>query len=492
MVKTKAKYSVWVITLLLSLICLSPVHGARRPRWIDRPPEDRLYLYVVGVATDSPTLEEGRRLAISNAVSEIVQYFGITSKVRFNEKRTELYTKVLDEFEATSRGAIIKGSFVEDWHFEEDRDTMTYDVFVLVRFPKEEITKEKARQKRENVQKTYLAKKSLREARKAEADGDITTAFARYTQALRVSQDLENGDLIRSQAEDYLRSLATRLKIEKVSGDNQQGRLFRGLEEPLVVRVVLKGAREEVPVKGLPLLFGFDQVTSGDLIPEARTDENGLASTKVLEIGSISNENVIRAGFDIDRILPPDAPSSIASLLRAKGVRFSFSSYVPKRDLRVIILIEERNLGKDMGESIIASELSSSLLGAGYRMIGIQDIGKTNVERLRFAIKKNRLVSLRLEYLSLADLIVSGSISTRACGKNPYGVTTSVADAHIRVISLEDGRIVAQKNQIGVPGFGKTHEEAGINAVRRAGALIARAIIEQLERAYPEGGNSDD
>ena len=78
--------------LLLCQFIFSPAqsYAARKPNWIMNPPEDKRYIYVVGVATGVPSLQEGRKSAIGSAVSEIVQFFGYKSSVQFNEKKTEL------------------------------------------------------------------------------------------------------------------------------------------------------------------------------------------------------------------------------------------------------------------------------------------------------------------------------------------------------------------------------------------------------------------
>jgi len=158
----------------------------------------------------------------------------------------------------------------------------------------------------------------------------------------------------------------------------------------------------------------------------------------------------------------------------------------PKKDTKVIVLVLEKNLGKDMEESIVANELSSRLFEAGYQVIADQDIGKTNVEKLSMAIQEERIFSLRSEYSNLADLIVTGNCSTRANSKNQYGLIVTSADAYINVISLKNGQIIAQENRVGLADFGTTEEEAGINALKKAGEAIGKAIISQMEQSQPE------
>ncbi|MFH1563736.1 MAG: hypothetical protein ABIF11_10045 [Nitrospirota bacterium] len=154
---------------------------------------------------------------------------------------------------------------------------------------------------------------------------------------------------------------------------------------------------------------------------------------------------------------------------------------LPIKDVKVIILVSEKILGKESDESIVGNELSSRLIETGYRVIGFQDISKTNVEKLEKALQKDMLFSVKDEYVKLADFIVSGNCSTRPGVENPYNMISVVADAYIKVISLKTGEIIAQKNVIGTAGFGLSQEQAAVNALKRAAKTIAEKIIEQME-----------
>ncbi|MFH1562989.1 MAG: hypothetical protein ABIF11_06200 [Nitrospirota bacterium] len=154
---------------------------------------------------------------------------------------------------------------------------------------------------------------------------------------------------------------------------------------------------------------------------------------------------------------------------------------LPVKDVKVIILVSEKMLGKESDESIVGNELSSKFIESGYRVIGFQDIGKTNVEKLEKALQKDMLFSVKDEYVKLADLIVSGNCSTRPGVENPYNMISVVADAYIKVISLKTGEIIAQKNVIGTAGFGLSQEQAAVNALKRAAEIIDEKIIKQIE-----------
>lgn len=167
--------------------------------------------------------------------------------------------------------------------------------------------------------------------------------------------------------------------------------------------------------------------------------------------------------------------------IREKTNSLTSGEKLPVKNVKVIILVSEKMLGKESDESIVGNELSSRLIESGYRVIGFQDIGKTNVQRLGNALQKDMLFSVKDEYVKLADLIVSGNCSTRPGVENPYNMISVVADAYIKVISLKTGEIIAQKNVIGTAGFGLSQEQAGVNALKRAAEIVIEKVIEQMK-----------
>lgn len=49
----------------------------KKPEWISKIPQDRIYLYAIGVKTGASSLNEGIEKASANAAAEIVSVVGI-------------------------------------------------------------------------------------------------------------------------------------------------------------------------------------------------------------------------------------------------------------------------------------------------------------------------------------------------------------------------------------------------------------------------------
>jgi hypothetical protein len=129
------------IILILSFALSFPTSAlaGKKPKWINKPPkEDDKYLYVVGGATGASSFQNGKATAINQAVSELLNFFGFTSSTKFSQKKTEISTKITEEIESASNKAQIKGTLVQELYYEQ-ADNHTFNVFVLVRYPKAEL-----------------------------------------------------------------------------------------------------------------------------------------------------------------------------------------------------------------------------------------------------------------------------------------------------------------------------------------------------------------
>ena len=136
------------VALLLGLAALAVLAGCGGPPgWVRTAPEDGQYFYAVGIRSDAPTLEEGKRSAAANAVEQLLERFGIRARARYRELKNELQTKVRDELASVSESVMLRDHFLVRWDYTPRRvsDRLSYDVYVLVRYPKTEWARERAR-----------------------------------------------------------------------------------------------------------------------------------------------------------------------------------------------------------------------------------------------------------------------------------------------------------------------------------------------------------
>lgn len=479
----KRRFISLLLVMFLSLLWGGA--GCALPKWTTQTPEDRNYLYFVGVAT-APSIEEGRRSAIANATTQLLEHIGFLGRSLGYRQRTEFSNRLNDELHTRSASALIRGLVLKEWRHEK-RPGGLYDVYVLLRYPREELKLEKERLVRKLQQQASLITGVLTSGREEERRGKVDAAVGSYLQAASLAAEEEHA-LLQAEAMKRLLALMRKLKIEKISGEGQKGDLFGALPEPLTVRVTLETEQGEMPAAGVPVAFRFIQ-GNGTLRADLHTDDQGRARASLSRITSLSGSGVVQASIDLDRLAPfPDRVSNSARLdrqaawdaLRSLQAEFPFQISVKRKNSRVIVLIEEENLGVPRRESILGNELSAMLRGTGYTVIADHEIGKSNMEKLSLAFAKGQFFSLRKEFRFLADMIVVGTCRTRDPSRNFGWIDSAFADLHIKAISLQTGEVMAQVNRVGDVGFGENQEQAGIHAIQKISGTAAQSLAEQL------------
>lgn len=160
-----------------------------RPKWIESVPQNPRYLHFVGSRSGANSLEEGRDAAYAQALSQVAQYLGvkITSAGKFVESTVESENKLRAEVRSTSEGRI-QGAEVHDTYHESvtrhvnGRSFGRFDVWVLVRFPREEAEAERARQNRAKAARVESALAHLQDGIRARESGDVRKAHFHFRQ----------------------------------------------------------------------------------------------------------------------------------------------------------------------------------------------------------------------------------------------------------------------------------------------------------------------
>ncbi len=119
----------------------------RPPEWVLREPaSDDQFHYFRGVRTNAPSYEGAETDARQNALAGIIQFLGLRVTVDYERMRTEERTAIQDALRSVG-GADIFGTRLSDIYFrkwrvnEGDRVRYEWDVFVLVRFPRESVSR---------------------------------------------------------------------------------------------------------------------------------------------------------------------------------------------------------------------------------------------------------------------------------------------------------------------------------------------------------------
>ena len=476
-----------LLILLLSVFLVGVIFQGQGlagvPSWVTTPPKEKDAIIVVGVAT-AINLEEARQAAILDAARQVVEYMATTLQVQGEKVRTEVESRLMEEMKFSSERVPLRGGMLKEWFFREVGDQ--YQSFVLVRYPRKEIEEMKSSLQAVQAELVTRARMNIQKGDAAWKRGALMDALRNFSEALQAAG--ANHSILQSEARNRITSLFQGLEISIVSGDGQEVKPG-GRAQPLVAGVTVLSGGKQMPAEGVPVRFSL--VASVDKkSASAITDSNGEARINPDQLGMGSSIGGHRVLAEIDdemifnRFLSPSASneSGVTDFMPVEipGVTFTLKVIPVPHNTRVLILVDESNMGHVSTESIVMQLLSQALQQAGFRVVAAHEVGRTNVERLREAIRKELLWPIRPELSNQVQLVISGTASTRRGSNNMGLATSSHADVFIKAIDLENGEVVAQKNLVSVAGFGERPDLAGVRALEKAGGMVAGDIVNQL------------
>lgn len=462
--------------------------AAGLPTWITSPPhEDQEALIVVGVAT-AERLEDARRYAILNVAVEVAEYIRIRIKGKGKKIRTDLEQRLIEEMEYSSGKIPLQGGLTKDWFFRQ-ASSGRYEAFILVRYPKREIDEIKLRLQSEKAQGITRAKMDLTKGEDAWGKGRVMDALRFFIFSLTLGRELDDETLER-EARSGILSLMQGLEISQVVGDGQTLQPGKRPIAPIIAKITTNLSGERLPAEGVPVRFS-SQDQKDKTIASLISNPQGEVNLRLDHYQAIIPPGIKRlhAEIDMDAILsmlasPDDRDGNfnISDLIEATipGMTFTIKIVPTPHPAKVLILVEESNIGEALPESTVAQTLSDYLFQSGFRVVAGHEIGRTNLERLREAIQRDKLIPIRPELYHEVDLVIIGRASTRRGSSNMGIVISSHADIFIKALDIKTGEVVAQKNLIGHPGFGDSLELAGIRALDEGAKELAESIVDQL------------
>lgn len=160
------------------------------PRWTQTLPQDQRYLYFVGAKSGAPSLEDGRSAALASALSQASQFIGVqvTANETVVDSTRAHESMVRSDVTAKAGGEVRSAELADSYHESLSRIVGAtqfdrFDVWVLVRFPREEADRERARQEEARRAEAKLAQARYEEARDASSRGDFRLAVRLLSEA---------------------------------------------------------------------------------------------------------------------------------------------------------------------------------------------------------------------------------------------------------------------------------------------------------------------
>lgn len=414
----------------LLLIILFSVYALSQPNWYKTQTHPKypkeFYIIGIGAAVGEDVRETAKQNAIADVASQIrVQVQSeITSleKERIINKESDYYS----EFQQKSKtiiDEILTGCEVVEMNY--DRKTKTWYALAVLDKQKYLASLE------DEIDNAWIQiKKLYNDANSFLGAGKVLQAIQNLKDAQQKIYDIYSKqvlynalsripykpdiELTAGGIESEIRSLISKIKIEKVSGDNQVGKVGEELPEPLVVRIFYQGD-VSVPIANANVVFAYK---TGEVIERTTTNDQGIASVKVIAMGK--RASTVVASFSI-----PGIPSEYSRVLAQVKTEFA---YTVSTGMTPGVTVSLKGAKEDKLIFDVMKRLTQAIEKNGYRVedesrfvIG-GDISSKVVSSVQgvggmlYTVEAE--LNLFLKDLESGQIVGSMSVKSRAVGKS--------------------------------------------------------------------------
>lgn len=450
--------------------------AAAMPDWAVVPRQDSQYVYFAGSVTKAADIAAGRQQATVDALYQLVSYIGlranvdIRENVRYREDQdvSSYISEITRQVGAVSQANVTVE--VVDYYYETYSDG-TIDMYILIRFPKSWIDRERARIAAQVKEQRATATAYLATAHTALSNGNVAKALDSALSAYYVAiQAAENGDLY-DESKNMIYSLLGGLSV-KLAGSPKY--VFKeGGSDP--VEMVVVSSATGKPVPGLKMdgnepdgLAKF--VSTGGY----STDANGhivfSVSELTADLNSVSGiEGVFT--FSLDKMqnmktVDPDFYDQISKLRDASALRVKLAvankSQVAPTAVVVVSAIrnENRYTGAAFSPAMVDA-FSSALSSMGYNILAVE-VSAGTISSLSGddAIKEAVVKYIKSHYPNAVRICYAFESITDT-GPNPYNASLRGGEVKIEVtlVELDTGEVIGGASLLG-RGYGLNLSQA--------------------------------
>ena len=462
------------------------------PDWVlTRPQDDATYKYFVGSGTSNGGDQaEARSIAGGDIYGAIQRFIGVdVSSVTESKAKASLDSyKTSITQTVTQKGAALVVGFeiTQTWIDERRKPAVT--VYILARYDKKELAKEKARQEK-------LRDEALKAIEGPEAEGLELTAQGRYYEAAQsfitaasnaLNSRLENKEIRFKRNIDHALDAVDRINLVKLN-DNLQGMVGQPFPEALRLKVTSGATASDPGVPGVKLEVGYREFhkPTGKMRPkstEITTDESGYADFEH-PVPDFVGESEIRVALILDAAIEgiAGAPQSQKELVNGLEERIARK--------RAIVQIQISSDAKNIKTGVIVidydsegnlagiTESSSSLKSILYDF-NLMDL---SLNRSEISEKNEADLStyLKEKYGDKVERVLLGTIRITGFTKSGSRVLAK-ATGTVQVIDMKTGSTLLTSQKL-KNGMGNTEGSAASQAYKEIGKLFGQDIRNNLK-----------
>jgi len=467
---------------------------AGRPTWVDEPfRHPRCAQALCGVGGAKGMDEEARRLSLTRAMDDIIgsilvdvsSTIDIDTRTR-RENDEVFWSEEIGEQVRLTMGEELPGvTTLERWTDPDRGETYTLaavdrSIMLDQYLPPvlQAVHQSRALLDDADARETTDPGQAIRNTLQAyealsSAYGDAVKArvvAARSVLEPRAQQAHAETSQLLADVSSRLARLSGSIRIQKVSGDGQRGVVGGALAQPLVARLLHRGAGgttsplPDFPVRFAPAVPGAASAAASS----TTTDGAGSASCVVSALGPTgrgSNEIVVQPHY---RLFAP-------SLAAARVPSETFTYWLPTpSQTEVRVAIEETFDGAALRNPFLAEAAADHLSAYGFDARTTGDAGRTWRELSSLSTDQLRAVLGTDE-----GYAILGSADVWPKGLE-QGIEWFAADAQLRIVHLGSGKVRSASTS--VKGGARSATEAGARRVMRRELLPA--LLAEIDGAF--------
>jgi hypothetical protein len=361
-------------------------------------------------------------------------------------------------------------------------------VYLLARYNKTELSKEKRRLEELFREKIEAVSGPEREGSELEGRGELYQATLRYLEAAAAAfkSDIENADIKFERNMNQAREAVRRIGLVKL---NDNLKVHAGQEFPSAFRLkVVAGAAAADPgIAGAALRVSYKEMKasgkSSTRSQQAKSGADGSLSFMPPPADFVGAETLTMA-LDLDEALEalqgvPDRlypqVEAMEELVRSKSVRFAYESLSLAGTIPTgVALFDLDATGNPITMSETASGLLSELGKAGFKAVSLP-VGATEIA----GRPDNQVISaLSAGYRGQVERAIFGT--ARIADTVTEGQTIIIqVSGTVKVVELASGKVLLAVNKI-KRAQGSNPSAALATAFKKLGEDLGQAIVNQL------------
>jgi hypothetical protein len=436
-----------LLVFAVSFLCAQ----GKQPDWVEKRPNSPGYYHGIGVVPKSGSpneyLQRAKDAALNDIAQQIVVSIDASQQSRLTEKLGEFNEEYQSAVQTSTRADLEGVEAVDSW--DGGNQYWVYHRLSIAEYKR--IQAEKLRKA------TALAMDFYTKAKNAEKANNNGEALQSYIQAL-ASVEKFLGETMEVQygtgtiflGNEILSSIQSVLNLVELKAKNPKvdAQVGKPLRTPLEVTVT--NSVTAAPVQNFPLRFSFIR-GGGDIVPAARSDKNGIASTQIAKVTATDKLQLIKAEADPAALLGENASPVISALMK------TFTLPMTRFTMNVVSLS-------------IVFETDESLLGTPLKLPRIEPLLKNTLSTQGYSF---------VDDASKANMLISVKANGRDGGEFS-GLYTIYVDANISVTDLNSGEEVYKTSYNNVKGVSINHEKAGMKAYDEIAADLQKKVIPKI------------